>query len=135
MGHSNDGSSCDRFQDAVSSYLIRHKSILDVTSKLQESNARVNRAIAKAVTSCGCISVSASKPDIPTDISFWELKEYMGTHVSGELCESCRDVIEVELGRSLFYLAALCETLGFDMDQVVENEKKRISTLGVFNLT
>ncbi|HHT27849.1 MAG TPA: DUF1573 domain-containing protein, partial [Firmicutes bacterium] len=38
------------FQEAVNEYLVRHRSILDILSKLQESVARTNRAVAKAVT-------------------------------------------------------------------------------------
>jgi hypothetical protein len=48
----------DDFQETVNDVLFRHKSIIDVMTKLQESDARLNRAIAKAVTSCGCIKIS-----------------------------------------------------------------------------
>ena len=44
---------CTEFQEAVSYCLIRHRSIIDVITKLQESNARVSRAIAKSITVCG----------------------------------------------------------------------------------
>lgn len=44
---------CDEFQNTVSKYLVRHHSILDILSKVQESTARVNRATVKTVTSCG----------------------------------------------------------------------------------
>ena len=49
--------SCQDFQANVEKYLIRHRSVLDIMSKYQESTARVNRALAKAVTECGCISI------------------------------------------------------------------------------
>ena len=124
-----------RFQHVVAEYLIRHRSVLDVLSKLQEANARVNRAVVKAITTCGCIEVNASKQRLPSDISLPEMKAYMDTHLKGRICESCRDVLEVELGRSLFYTAALCELLQLDLDQVMRAELSRILALGVFNLT
>ncbi|EET85405.1 conserved hypothetical protein [Clostridium carboxidivorans P7] len=51
----------DDFQNAVDESLLRHKSILDIMTKLQESNARINRAIAKSITNCGCIKLTAEK--------------------------------------------------------------------------
>ena len=59
--------SCIDFQTAVEEYLIRHRSILDVLTKHQEATARVNRAVAKAVTECGCISITAERQRIPAD--------------------------------------------------------------------
>lgn len=126
---------CDAFQEAVSEYLIRHRSILDVVSKLQEASARVNRAVAKAVTSCGCIEIDASKQRIPSNTTYTEMKELMATHLQGTLCENCQDVLESELGRSLFYIVALCNLFDIQLEDVLEKERERISTLGVFNLT
>ena len=54
----------DEFQNSVNDSLLRHKSILDLITKYSESNSRVNRAIAKAVTNCGCIKINASKQKI-----------------------------------------------------------------------
>ena len=48
------------FQDTVRQNLFHHKSILDTMSKLDESSARLNRAITKAVTACGCLNINAS---------------------------------------------------------------------------
>ena len=53
----------NNFQDSVDNCLIRHRSILDVLTKYTESSSRINRCIAKAVTNCGCIQISAH--DIP----------------------------------------------------------------------
>lgn len=50
-----DRNTPQEIQGTAGKFLIRHKSILDATSKMQEYCARVNRAIAKAVTCCGCI--------------------------------------------------------------------------------
>jgi len=53
----------DNFQNDVNESLLRHKSILDIITKYSESSSRVNRALAKAVTKCGCIKISAKKQE------------------------------------------------------------------------
>ncbi|MHB8927300.1 MAG: DUF1573 domain-containing protein [Bacillota bacterium] len=126
---------CDEFQQAVGEFLVRHRSVLDVLTKFQESNARVNRAIVKSVTSCGCLRVNAEKQRVPTDISLRELKDYMDTHLDGELCEHCKEVIEAEIGMNLFYVAALCNLLDINMYDTLINEHKKITALGLFNLS
>ena len=123
------------FQKTVSQYLIRHRSVIDVTSKLQEATARVNRAIAKSVTSCGCVKINASRQCCPANITYGELKEFMQNHLEGQLCEDCRGVVETEIGNTLFYLAALCELFGLRLSDVVSDEHGRISTLGPYSLT
>ncbi|MBO8158010.1 DUF1573 domain-containing protein [Thermosyntropha sp.] len=127
---------CDEFQNVVGELLIRHRSILDITSKLSEASSRVNRAIAKAVTECGCISIEASKMQIPKDIdSIKELKQYLDSHVRGKLCPNCEEIIINELGKMLFYSAALCNTLDISLYDVFIKEYKKSSTLGIFNMT
>jgi hypothetical protein len=126
---------CDEFQNTVSELLIRHQSILDVLSKLQEASARINRAVTKAVTSCGCIKVNAEKRGVPINISISELRNYVDSHLNGELCPNCREIIEAEIGRDLFYLAALCNHLDLNMYDVFIKEHKKLSTLRFFNLT
>ncbi len=123
------------FQELVDKYLIRHRSVLDIMTKLSESTARTNRALAKAVTICGCVQISAQKQDFPADINYSELREYMQSHLEGELCESCREFVENEMGRTVFYLAALSDALGLDLDDVIDKEKKKLEALGVFSLT
>ena len=124
-----------QFQTTVSEYLLRHRSILDVQTKLTEAAARVNRAVAKSVTTCGCISVNAVRQTFPTDISLRELKQFMDTHLVGAMCDKCREVVETEIGSTLFYLAALCSLLDLNLKEVLEKEHARVSALGVFNLT
>lgn len=131
MKHTDETS----FQTTVSEYLLRHRSILDVQTKLAEATARVNRAVAKSVTSCGCIAISAEKQRFPSDVSLRDLKQFMSSHLSGEMCEKCREVLETEIGTTLFYLAALCSLLDLNLKDVLEKEYKRVSALGVFNLT
>ncbi len=122
------------FQEMVSDVLIRHRSILDCLSKYQESTARVNRSVIKTVTDCGCITINANKKKYPQK----ELKEcskYMDSHIKGEMCEHCREVIAEELGKHLFYLTALCNTLDFDLEELFGKEYDRISTLRHFLLS
>jgi len=124
----------ENFQNIVSGLLSRHKSILDIITKLHESNARVNRAVAKAVTSCGCIKVHAKKQECPDDISMDQLKAFMDDHLEGKLCKNCRDIIEKELGNHMFYIASLANTLNISLYDVIVKEEKSLSTLGKFHL-
>ena len=126
---------CDEFQNTVSELLIRHQSVLDVLSKLQEASARINRAVTKSVTSCGCIEVTAKKKDIPNNISIAELKGYTDSHLVGELCPECQEIVEAEIGRTLFYLAALCNHMDINLYDVFIKEHNKLSTLRYFNFT
>ena len=126
--------SCSQFQEAVNNSLVRHRSILDILSKFQETNARVHRAVIKAVTECGCVSVEAIKQELPNDATYTDLREFFGSHLHGQICENCRDVLEQEVGSNLFYIAALCSTLDLDMHEVLEKEEKRLGTLGMYHL-
>ncbi len=127
---------CDGFQETVDDYLVRHRSILDVMSKLTESASRVNRAVSKAVTNCGCIEVVAVKQQIPPDLESLEsLKEYMSTHIKGKLCDHCTEVLEDEIGRNLFYLAALCNLTNLNLYDILIKEQDRIACLGIFNFS
>jgi hypothetical protein len=126
---------CIGFQEAVSEYLVRHRSILDIMTKFQEASSRVNRAVAKSATSCGCIEVQGKKQEIPADISYTEIKEYVAPQVKGGLCPHCKEILEHEMGSVLFYLAALCETLGIPLSDAMEKELGKLKTLGIFNLS
>lgn len=126
----------DDFQDCVNNSLIRHKSILDIITKYSESTSKVNRAIIKAVTNCGCININAHKQNIDfSKSSIDDFSACMTTHLNGDLCENCRDVIEEELGNNLFYLMALCNTLDINLYDVLIKEYNKINTLGKFNLS
>ena len=73
----------DTFQNSVNDSLLRHKSILDIMTKYTESSARVNRAIAKAVTNCGCIKISAKKQNLPEDNSLDKMCDCLESHIEG----------------------------------------------------
>lgn len=124
----------DDFQNSVNNSLLRHKSILDILSKYQESQTRANRAICKAVTNCGCIEIYAKKQSMlkDNDISLDELNPSLNSHISGSLCENCREVIERELGNNLFYLTSLCNALDLNLFDILLKEYNKIDTLGKF---
>lgn len=126
--------SLSEFQSLVDDVLIRHKSILDILSKVQESSARVNRAVAKASTSCGCIKICAEKPEVPDDVTFSKLKSYMSDHVEGDLCNTCEEKIKQEVSNNLFYLLALCNTFDFDTEKMTEDYYKQLKLLGKYGL-
>jgi hypothetical protein len=125
---------CVKFQQEVSNVLVRHKSVLDIITKYQESSAKVNRSIVKSVTSCGCIQMDAKKQDAPDAISYEELSQCMSNHISGDLCDVCRDKIEKELGNHLFYMAAICNVLDLDMASIIQTQANHLETLGKYSL-
>ena len=127
----------DNFQNSVSESLLRHRSILDIMTKLQESEARINRAVAKSVTTCGCVTVEAIKQQYQidkVDIDMETLKSCLQTHIKGSLCDNCRDVVEGEIGNNLFYLTSLCNLLDLNLYDILLKEYDKISTLGKFTL-
>ena len=126
----------DDFQNCVNDSLIRHKSILDILTKYSESTSSVNRSIAKAVTQCGCIDISAKKQHIPKTNFDAEvnLNNYFSSHINGELCDKCREIIEREIGNNLFYLTALCNNLNINLYDILLKEYNKTNTLGKYNL-
>ncbi|ENZ00797.1 DUF1573 domain-containing protein [Clostridium thermobutyricum] len=124
----------DEFQDIVMDSLIRHKSILDITSKFSESSARVNRAIVKAVTDCGCIKINAHKQCVPTEEqTLTELANCFKSHLDGKICDNCREVIEREMGNHIFYLTSLCNSLDINLYDVLLKEHQKVNALGKFD--
>ena len=124
----------DDFQNNVNDSLLRHKSILDTLSKYTESNSRVNRAIIKAVTNCGCIKINARKQRLVNeDYSIENISECLKNHLEGKLCNNCREVIEREMGNNIFYLTSLCNTLDINLYDIFLKENDKITTLGKFN--
>lgn len=124
----------DEFQYTANELLVRNKSIIDLITKFQDSNARANRAIVKSVTQCGCIKIHAKKQSIPEDADFEEVRNAMKTHIEGKLCDSCRDYIEKDIGRNLFYLASICNNLDLNLYDIVLKELDRVKMLGKYNL-
>lgn len=124
----------DKFQYTVQDLLVRNKSIIDQLTKFQDSNSRVNRNIVKAVTQCGCIKIDAHRQPFDKDGAFDDADSTFETHVSGTLCDSCRDLIEKELGSNLFYMASLCNTLDLNLYDIMIKELERAKMLGKYNM-
>lgn len=123
------------FQDKVSELLLRHRSILDTLSQHAEAAVRVNKAITKTVTNCGCISVNARKQHIPPEVSLEDWRKHLHSHIEGSLCDSCQERVEEEIGNNLFYLAAICHLLDIQLDDIIKHEYNRLEALGFFHLS
>lgn len=124
----------DSFQYTVSELLIRNKSILDGMTKLEDSDSRINRTISKAVTQCGCIMIDAKKQEYPESMEFDNIKGAMSSHIKGKLCSSCRDLLEKDIGRHLFYLTSICNTLDLNLYDIIIKELERLRLLGKYSL-
>jgi len=124
----------DDFQTIVDDVLIRHRSILDILTKLQESTSKINRAVAKSATYCGCIKIHGEKQEIPMDVSYSQLKGYMSDHVQGELCDICKEKIEHELSTNFFYLTALCNVFDINIEEMLVKYNEQLKALGKFGL-
>ena len=111
------------FQIVVEEYVDRNKNLLDTMSKYQTAAGRLNRAITKAATQCGCISLSGKKREGQAK-----------TNVSVKLCKNCREAIEKEMGDVLFYHAAMCNALGLSIYDVMLKEKQTLFALGDYTL-
>ena len=124
----------DEFQNAVQDVTIRHSSLLDIITKLNQGISDTNRAVVKSVTNCGCISLNTKKPEMPQNITLEEMKNYQHDYIDGQLCKDCQNVIEEELGNTFFYIAALCNKLDLNIYDILLKEYSNITTLGKFSL-
>ena len=122
------------FQKQVSELLLRHRSVLDILSKWDQAAASVHRTVIKAVTECGCIEVHGQKQPYDQNMTLEDAQKLLQSHLSGRLCEHCAEIVSEEMGKSLFYLSALCNALQIDMEKVLEAESRKCSTLGVFKM-
>jgi hypothetical protein len=134
MGKSINDILIEDFQSVVGDLLMRNRSILDIISKIQTSAGRVNRSVIKAVTHCGCVEIEGKKQEFPGEANMEDLHQLMSTHLKGKLCDECRAMVEEEIGGTLFYLAALCNTLGISMYDAILKEKETLNTLGSYSL-
>ena len=124
----------DEFQNKVDEVLIRHNSLLDILTKLSDASSKSNRAVVKSITNCGCITLDTLNVKPPEDATYEDLKHFRSDHIKGELCPTCRDKIEEELGNLEYYVAALCNSLDINLYDVLLKEYKKINTLGKFSL-
>ena len=125
---------CSDFQSAVSRFLLYNQSILKILSRLQDSACRTDRAVVKAVTGCGCIEINAYKQKLPENAGLDDLHELLSSQVEGRICDTCKEVLSDEIGRSLFYLAALCNVFDISLQDVLTKETEKLETLGKYNL-
>jgi hypothetical protein len=80
------------------------------------------------------MSLNAQKSEIPEGAEFYDLKKQNSNQLSGDLCATCREKVEQEIGSHLFYLTALCNQLDINLYDVMLQEYKRIKALGPFSL-
>ena len=80
------------------------------------------------------MKINAEKQKFPDDATFEETKNAMQTHFKGKLCDNCRDMIEKDAGRNLFYLASICNILDLNLYDIILKEHGRLKLLGKFNL-
>ncbi len=66
--------------------------------------------------------------------SLIEIRNNMDSHVKGNLCSGCKEILEEEIGAYLFYLAALCNTLDIKISDALLKEYDNMRTLGIFGL-
>ena len=114
----------DNFQHTVSEQLICNRGILHILSHHQESTAKIQRTVAKVISSCGCVQMEVRKLQ-PAGVVDSDL-----TDLTGNLCCNCRERIENEIGRSLVYLAALCNLLDVNLFDVIIKENNKMEILG-----
>lgn len=126
--------SISNFQYTVNEALLRHKSLIDIMTKITESSSRINRAIAKSVTECGCINLAAQKQLIPFEYSFSDISNLLTYQVNGEICEHCLEILQDEIGNHMFYIASACNALKLDLDTALTKELDKITTLGKYSM-
>lgn len=91
----------------------------------------------KSVTVCGCVRIHAQKNQVPepAPVSLEALRSFMDDHLEGELCPNCREVVEEEVGRLLFYTAAFATLLDINIYDILIKENKKLAALGLYHLS
>ncbi len=105
---------------------------LDILSKMNITQAKIERSVAKSVTHCGCIEINAKKQEVTDGLD--DYIELADSHIKNHMCDDCRSNLEKEMGNHLFYFAALCNAFDMDMYDIILKEKKNLETLGKFSL-
>ena len=114
------------FLFAIRVYLTQRQNV--------NSSAKIQNSI-KAATQCGCIKIYAEKQQIPKlTENLEEMQSHMQTHIEGALCDNCRELLEKDIGRNLFYLSAICNTLDLNLYDIIIKELKRLKLLGKYSL-
>ena len=105
---------------------------------MQESSARVQRAVAKAVTVCGCIEIDAARQALPDpaseDISYADLKQYVQSHLGGSFATIAATSSKRSWARPTFTPPRCAETFNLHAADILAKEKQRLDTLGIYSL-
>jgi hypothetical protein len=125
----------DNFQYAVAEQVLCNGSILDILSRHQECSNKIQRSVIKTVTACGCVQIQLKKHKLPENASLMDLKSLTLSNISGNLCPNCKDKLENEIGRSLVYLAAMCNVLDVNLFDIIIKEHDKMKLLGHYNIT
>lgn len=118
----------EEFQYLTEEQLKRNSSLLDLMTKNEVTGGKVNRALSKAITHCGCIRLSAGRHGRGETT----LKER--AQITGNLCDTCREELERMIGEHLFYLTGILNPLNLSLYDIVLTELKRQKMLGKYNL-
>jgi hypothetical protein len=124
----------DEYQNLVSEVLLRHSSLLDIITKLEQSVANTNRAAIKTITDCGCVSLNRISKEDNDSENYDSFYKFKIQDIEGNICEKCRDKIEEEYGNTFFYLTALANKLDINIYDVLLKEFNNMKTLGKFRL-
>lgn len=126
----------DEFQNKAEEVLVRHSSFLDVTTKLSQYIANANRACVKTITECGCMSLSELKinEQVEGEEGYEEHYSFKSQDIEGKICPKCREKLEEELGKAMFYTAALCNKMDLNLYDIFLKEYKNINALGKYTL-
>ncbi len=118
----------EEFQYLTEEQLRRNAGLPDLMTKLETTGGKINRAVSKAMTHCGCIRYGSEKP-LEEEHS---AKERAG--IGGDLCETCREEFERAVGEHLFYLAGLLGALDISLYDMICAEISRQKMIGKYSL-
>ena len=126
-----DNKSVDTFQRNVGNLIARNRNLLDILTKCQISCGKFCRSTVKSATGCGCLKITGEKSPLCFTEESSEKNE---ASIEGKLCPDCRNIIENEIGESMFYIASLCNALGISLNSIMEDEIKKVAALGKYSL-
>lgn len=121
-------------QQKADEYLVINPSVLQILLQLEQNALRLNQTALRASNTCGCIRLGSEKLLLPEDSTWEEMKQQPTGDSLAEICPECRNDIKDKLGALLFYAAALCNAFALDLDEITEQEIKKLDLLGYFML-
>jgi hypothetical protein len=102
---------CDEFQNVWVDLLIRHRSVLDILSKLSEANSRVTRAVTKAITTVAASLFKLKRPRSRSMLILLRNWASIWTITCAGVCPNCEEVVISENGQAVVLLGRLYATL------------------------